>query len=178
MPKAIAERLSRYALDGGDEDLQRLVRISEISANAGRAALHPVQVREGSTAIECGCGPMGGLSVLSATVGASGRVVGIDFNESAVRRARAVIATLGLDNVEVVAGDVNDLDLAALGGPFDLAYTRCFLMHQSDMAKTLARMADIVRPGGWIVCQEPLRTPAPRSHPHLAGLSDLLGSAA
>jgi hypothetical protein len=45
-------------------------------------------------------------------------------------------------------------------------------MHQSDMARTLARLADIVRPGGWIVCQEPLSTPAPRSHPHLDALSD------
>ena len=43
----------------------------------------------------------------------------------------------------------NELDLAALGGPFDLAYTRCFLMHQSDTARTLARIADIVRPG-WL----------------------------
>jgi hypothetical protein len=45
-------------------------------------------------------------------------------------------------------------------------------MHQSDIAKTLVRIAGIVRPGGWIVCQEPLRTPAPRSQPHLDALSD------
>ena len=172
MPEALAERLSRYTLDGGDEDLRRLLRISELSADALRAALHRVQIREGWKAIECGCGPIGGLAVLSEMVGASGRVLGVDFSESAVQRARSVMATLALDNVEVVAGDVNDLDLAALGGPFDLAYTRCFLMHQSDMAKTLARIADIVRPGGWIVCQEPLRAPAPRSHPPLDAVSD------
>jgi SAM-dependent methyltransferase len=172
MPEAISKRLRGYNLDGGDEDLRRLVRISELSANALRAALHRVQIREGWKAIECGCGPIGGLAVLAEMVGPSGRVVGVDFNESAVQRARSVIATLALDNVEVVAGDANDLDLAALGGPFDLAYTRCFLMHQSDTARTLARIAGIVRPGGWIVCQEPLRTPAPRSHPHLDALSD------
>jgi SAM-dependent methyltransferase len=172
MPEAIAERLRRYTLDGGDEDLRRLVRISELSANNLRAALRRIQIREGWKAIECGCGPIGGLAVLAEMVGASGRVVGVDFSESAVQRARSVMATLALDNVEVVAGDVNDLDLAALGDPFDLAYTRCFLMHQRDMATTLARIADIVRPGGWIVCQEPLPTPAPRSHPHHDALSD------
>jgi SAM-dependent methyltransferase len=172
MPEAIAERVRQYILDGGDEDLRRLVRISELSADALRAALHRVQIREGCKAIECGCGPIGGLAVLAEMVGASGRVVGVDFNEPAVQRARSIMATLALDNVEVVAGDVNDLDLSALGGPFDLAYTRCFLMHQRDMATTLARIADIVRPGGWIVCQEPLRSPGPRSHPHLDALSD------
>ena len=172
MTEAIAERLSRYTLDGGDEDLRRLVRISQHSANALRAALQRIQISEGSKVIECGCGPIGGLAVLAETVGASGRVVGVDFNESAVQRARSLIATLALDNVEVLAGDVHDLDLAALGGPFDLAYTRCFLMHQSDTAKTLARLAELVRPGGWIVCQEPLRAPAPRSHPHLDALTD------
>ena len=172
MPEAIAERVSRYTLDGGDEDLRRLVRISQLSANALRAALHRIQISEGAKVIECGCGPIGGLAVLAETVGASGRVVGVDFNESAVQRARSLIATLALDNVEVITGDANELDLAALGGPFDLAYTRCFLMHQSDTARTLARIADIVRPGGWIICQEPLSTPAPRSHPQLDALSD------
>jgi SAM-dependent methyltransferase len=164
--------LRRYTLDGGDEDLRRLVRISELSADALRAALNRVRIREGWSAIECGCGPIGGLPVLAEMVGAGGRVVGVDFSEPAVQRARSVMATLALDNVEVVIGDVNALDRAALGGPFDLAYTRCFLMHQSDMPKTLARIADVVRPGGWIVCQEPLRAPAPRSHPRLDALSD------
>jgi ubiquinone/menaquinone biosynthesis C-methylase UbiE len=103
----------RYTLDGGGEDLRRLVRISELSADALRAALHRVQIREGWKVIECGCGPIGGLAVLAEMVGASGRVVGVDFNEPAVQRARSVMATLALDHVEVVAGDVNDLDLAA-----------------------------------------------------------------
>ncbi len=136
------------------------------------AALRRVQIREGWKAIECGCGPIGGLGVLAEMVGRSGRVVGVDFNESAVQQARSTVATFGFDNVEVLAGDVHDLDAAAFGGPFDLAYTHCFLMHQSNTARTLAQIADLVRPGGWIVSQEPLRTPAPRSHPHLDALSD------
>jgi precorrin-6B methylase 2 len=118
---ALGERHVRgdrpYILDGGEEDLQRLVRVSEISADALRAALHRIQIREGSRVIECGCGPIGGLAVLAEAVGQSGRVVGVDFNESAVQRARSTLATLALDNVEVVAGDANDLDLAALGAP-------------------------------------------------------------
>ncbi len=164
--------VSGYTLDGGDEDLRRLVRISELSAAALRAALRRVEIREGWKAVECGCGPIGGLAVLAEMVGSKGRVVGVDFNESAVRQARSAITMLGLNNVEVVVGDVHDRDLALLDGPFDLVYTRCFLMHQGDTARTLARLTELVRPGGWILCQEPLRAPAPRSHPHLSALSD------
>jgi hypothetical protein len=51
--------------------------------------------------------------------------------EAAVQRARTVVSALELGNVEVIAGDLHELDPAALGGPFDLAYTRLFLMHQS-----------------------------------------------
>src|SRR5262249_57316000 len=108
------------------------------------------------------------LAMLAEMVGPSGRVVGVDFNESAVELARSVVATLALNNVEVVVGDVHDLDLAAFGGPFDLAYTRCFLMHQPDPVRVLSRIADVVRPGGWIVAHEPVPSPSPRSYPPLA----------
>lgn len=54
-------------------------------------------------------------------VGPAGRVVGVDLNPAAVQRARAVASALELDNVEVVAGNLHELDPAALGGPFDLA---------------------------------------------------------
>ena len=80
-------------------------------------------------------------------VGTAGRVVGVDFSEPAIRRARSAVAALGLENVELIAGDIHDLDAAALGGPFDLAFTRAFLMHQADPVRTLGQIAGLVRPG-------------------------------
>jgi SAM-dependent methyltransferase len=171
MTQAGAARHWRYTLEGDDEDLRRLLRISELMADSVRAALRRLEIPAGSKAIECGCGPIGGLAVLAEMVGPAGRVTGVDLSELAIQRARSVIAALALDNVEVVVGDVHDLDGEAVGGPFDLAYTRCFLLHQSDTAVTLKQIARLIRPGGWIVCQEPLRIPAPQSHPHL----DILG---
>jgi SAM-dependent methyltransferase len=41
-----------------------------------------------------------------------------------------------------------------VGGPFDLAYTRLFLMHQPDPVRTLRQIAGLLRPGGWLVAQE------------------------
>jgi hypothetical protein len=57
-----------------------------------------------------------------------------------------------------------------VGGPFDLAYTRFFLMHQPDPVRTLSQIARLLRPGGWVVAQEALRSPPPRSHPQLDAL--------
>jgi len=171
MTGAVAERVRRYILDGTDQDLRRLLSISELSAEMARTAFSRLGVQQGWNAIECGCGPIGGLAVMAEMVGPAGRIVGVDFNQAAVQRARAVVSALELGNVEVVAGDLHELDPAALGAPFDLAYTRCFLMHQADPVRTLRRIADLVRPGGWLVAQEALRRPAPRSHPHLEALT-------
>jgi SAM-dependent methyltransferase len=170
MAEAISERVSRYILDGSDDDLRRLLGIAQLLEGMARRAFLRAEVEEGWTAIECGCGPIGALAIMAEIVGPSGRVVGVDFGEPAVQRARSVLATLELENAQVFAGDVHDLDVGNLGGPFDLAYTRCFLMHQSDPAHTLARIAELVRPGGWIIVQEPLRSPAPHSHPPVEAL--------
>jgi SAM-dependent methyltransferase len=135
-----------------------------------RSAFRRVGMQEGWHAIDCGCGPLGGLAVMAEMVGPAGRVVGVDHSEPAIQRARSVVAALELGNVDVVAGDIHELGVAAVGGPFDLAYTRFFLMHQPDPVRTLSQIARLLRPGGWIVAQEALRSPPPRSHPHLDAL--------
>ncbi len=170
MAEAITERVSRYILDGSDDDLRRLLSIAQLLEGMARRAFQRVGIQEGWRAIECGCGPIGALAVIAELAGPSGQVVGIDFGEPAVQRARSVTATLALENVQVMAADVHDVDVGDLGGPFDVAYTRCFLMHQGNPTHTLTRIAELVRPGGWIIAQEPLRSPPPQSHPRCEAL--------
>ena len=167
----IPRQAKRYVLDGSDKDLQRLLSLSESFAEHARRAFRRVGVGPGWTVIDCGCGPIGVLALLAEMAGPAGRVVGVDFSEPTIQRARAVAATLGLENVELIAGDIHELDAATLGGPFDLAFTRAFLMHQADPARTLGRIADLVRPGGWMVVHEPLASPPPRSNPQLGALA-------
>ena len=170
MAEAIRERVRRYILDGDDEDLRRLLGVAEATREMARSAFGRVGMREGWHVIDCGCGPIGGLAVMAEMVGTAGRVVGVDFSELAIQRARSVVAALQLDNVELFAGDIHELSADAVGSPFDLAYTRLFLMHQPDPVRTLSQIARLVRPGGWVVAQEALRSPPPRSHPHLGAL--------
>jgi ubiquinone/menaquinone biosynthesis C-methylase UbiE len=170
LAEAIADRVRRYILDGSDEDLRRLLGVADATRELARSAFRRVGMQEGWHAIDCGCGPIGGLAVMAEMVGPGGRVVGVDFSEPAIERARSVVAALELGNVELFAGDIHEIGPAAVGGPFDLAYTRFFLMHQPDPVRTLSQIARLLRPGGWIVAQEALRSPPPRSHPHLDAL--------
>ena len=71
------------------------------------------------------------------------------------------MSALELGNVEVIAGDLHDLDSAALGGPFDLAFTRLFLMHQPDPVRTLRHIAGSFA-GRLLVAHEQLPGPPPR----------------
>ena len=172
MAEEVTERVSRYILDGSDPDLRRLLSGAELGAENARTAFRRVGVQPGWNVIDCGCGPIGGLAVLAEMVGPAGRVVGVDVSPAAVQRARAVVTALELSIVELVAGDLHDLDAAALGGPFDLAFSRAFMMHQADPVRTLRRIADLLRPGGWLVVHEALESPPPRSHPHLEAVAD------
>jgi SAM-dependent methyltransferase len=175
MTEATTGRLSRYILDGDDQDLRRLLAFSEVTSAPARRAFARAGLSDGWAAIDCGCGPIGALADMADMVGPRGRVVGVDVSAAAIERAAPVAAKLGLDNVELVTGDIHSLDPATLGAPFDLAFTRLFLMHQADPARTLSKIAQLVRPGGWIIAHEPLRSPPPRSHPHLDALDAYYG---
>jgi SAM-dependent methyltransferase len=172
MTEPITDRVQRYILDGGDSDLRRLMSISEVFADDARRSLTRVGVSAGSTVIDCGCGPLGALAVMADLVGPAGRVVGVDFSEPTIARARTVIGALGLENVEVRAGDLSELTATELGGPFDVAFSRLFLMHQADLAGMLSHLSDLLRPGGCVVAHEALRFPPPRSFPHLDAVAD------
>lgn len=171
MAEGIAATIERYVLNGTDEDLKRLLKISDLVADFAQTAIRRAGAQPGWSAIECGCGPLGALPVLAEVVGPSGRVVGIDFNPSAIDRASSIMATLGITNVAVVVGDLHTTTPGALGAPFDLAFSRQFLLHQPDPARTLHCIAELLRPGGVLIVQEPFRSPPWRSHPHISHVS-------
>jgi len=137
-----------------------------------RSAFHRAGIQPGWNAIDCGCGPIGGLAVLSDLVGPTGRVVGVDFNPPRwLRRGRSRPPSDSATS-KCSPATSHAMDPATLGGPFDLAYTRLFLTHQPDPVRTLRQIAGLLRPGGWLVAHEPLPTPPPKSHPDLAALAD------
>lgn len=88
---------------------------------------------------------------LAEMVGHEGRVYAVDSDPL----ARDEVATAAAAHAQVVALTQAAEELT-LPEPVDLAFCRFLLIHVIDPAVALRRMATVVRPGGWVVAQEPV----------------------
>lgn len=114
-------------------------------------ALDRLEIGPGWRCVDVGAGG-GDVSVaLAEIVGREGRVYAVDSDPAARDVAAAAAATFSQVLAITQAGE----DLL-LPEPVDLAFCRFLLMHVVDPAVVLARMKKAVRPGGWVVAQEPV----------------------
>ena len=116
-----------------------------------RAAAAAADLAAGDRALDC-CTGTGDLALeLAPRVTRLGRVVGLDFAEEMLGRARAKAEARGLP-VEFVQGDA--LALPFDDGSFDAATVAFGVRNVSDLDGGLAEMARVVRPGGRVVILE------------------------
>jgi SAM-dependent methyltransferase len=148
-----------YVFDHGTVDQSRLRLAANFLNRCTAAACMRAALLPGNHVLDVGCGPGLALPVLHEMVGSGGLVVGVDASADALAAARANLTGAGISEVELVQADVNSIDPGVLMAwtPFDLALCRLLLTHQSDPAATLRAVARLVRPGGRIVAQDPLR---------------------
>lgn len=154
-------------------ELERLVGLARVLDPHIRDAFHRVGIRSGDKVIDVGCGPIGALLALSDMVGPEGTVVGLDMDELSLQQARSILDRNGLERVQLVHANINEMPATAVcpPGPFDVALCRALLNNQKDPAETLRRIAAFVRPGGHIVVQSPLFfSKLPRSEPEVPAL--------
>lgn len=90
---------------------------------------------------------------LAEVVGSTGRVVGLDFTEAMLVRARAKADKLGLADVcRFVQG--NALELPFEGAQFDAATIAFGLRNVVDRERCLLEMRRVVKPGGRVLVLE------------------------
>ena len=115
------------------------------------AAAAAADVAAGGRALDC-CTGTGDLALaLAQRVTGSGEVVGIDFAQEMLVRARAKAAERGL------AVDFRAADALALPFPddgFDAATVAFGIRNVGDLDRGIAEMARVVRPGGKVVVLE------------------------
>lgn len=86
-----------------------------------------------------------------------GRVIGVDNSPAMLRTARENLDALGVENAELLQGDLSALPLP--DGSVDAAFANMVLHHAEDPAAMLAEMARVVRPGGSVVISDEMEHP-------------------
>lgn len=118
-------------------------------------ALDRLGVGEGWRCVDVGAGA-GDVSVaLAAMVGITGRVYAVDSDPRARDEVARAAAAAGEAQVFALTQSGEDL---VLPEAVDLAFCRFLLLHVVEPIAVLKRMALAVRPGGYVVAQEPITT--------------------
>jgi ubiquinone/menaquinone biosynthesis C-methylase UbiE len=125
------------------------------ASDVGRAykslVVDEMQIAQGSTVLDLGCGTGADLAAFADAVGHAGRVIGIDSDAEAI--ARATMLRTDVSVVEVTVGDVHHLPLPDQS--VDRVHTDRVMQHVVDPASVVREVARVLRPDGVAAFAEP-----------------------
>lgn len=127
-------------------ELERLRAIEALFDPASRHLLTAAGITDQWHCLEIGAGAGSIAHWLRETVGPGGNVTAIDLD-------CRFLHDLSCANVQVIEGDFNQLNMPPES--FDLVHARYVLVHMAEPNIAIDRMLQMLRPGGWIVLEEP-----------------------
>jgi arsenite methyltransferase len=103
-------------------------------------------MKEGDTVVDLGSGAGNDAFVARSIVGEKGKVIGIDFTEKMIEKARANAQKLNLKNVEFRQGDIENMPLA--GNTADVVVSNCVFNLVPDKKQAFEETFRILKKGG------------------------------
>lgn len=144
-----SEKSGSYPIPGIDAaEVRRLHIQGEAWAEDSSAMLDRIGIAPGWRCLDLGCGPRGITPELSARVGDSGKVLGLDFSEPFLALARQTAA----DNVRFVQGDAYATGLPEAS--FDFVHMRFLASTSGEPERLVAEAKRLLKPGGILASQE------------------------
>ncbi len=104
------------------------------------------QIKEGDTVIDLGSGAGNDVFVARSLTGEKGKVIGIDFTEKMIEKARLNYKKLVFSNVEFRFGDIEDLPV--IDNFADVVISNCVLNLVPDKKKAFSEIYRVLKPGG------------------------------
>ncbi|MDH5610143.1 MAG: arsenite methyltransferase, partial [Cyclobacteriaceae bacterium] len=121
----------------------------EPEADLGLGCGLPTQfahIKEGDTVIDLGSGAGNDCFVARHECGASGKVIGIDFTETMIQKARVNAEKRGLNNVEFRLGDIEQMPVS--DDVADVVVSNCVLNLVPNKEKVISEIYRVLKPGG------------------------------
>lgn len=104
------------------------------------------KINEGDTVIDLGSGAGNDCFIARRMAGAMGKVIGIDFTEQMINRARANAEKLGLKNIEFRYGDIESLPVS--DSIADVVVSNCVLNLVPGKEKVFSEIFRVLKPRG------------------------------
>lgn len=103
-------------------------------------------IKEGDTVVDLGSGAGNDAFVARSITGPSGKVIGVDFTEAMLQKARINAEKLNFSNVEFRQGDIEDLPLR--DDIADVVVSNCVLNLVPDKTKAFGEIYRVLKNGG------------------------------
>ena len=104
------------------------------------------QIKKGDTVIDLGSGAGNDCFIARSITGDSGKVIGIDFTEAMIGKARANADKLGFNNVEFRLGDIEKMPVTA--NMADVVVSNCVLNLVPNKNNVFKEIFRVLKPGG------------------------------
>lgn len=118
-------------------------------ADLGLGCGLPIQyagIKKGDTVIDLGSGAGNDCFVARHETGTEGKVIGIDFTPTMIKKARTNAEKLGFNNVEFREGDIDEMPVN--DNSADVIVSNCVLNLVPNKQKVIAEIFRVLKPGG------------------------------
>lgn len=104
------------------------------------------KIKKGDTVVDLGSGAGNDCFIARAETGETGKVIGIDFTEAMIEKARTNAEKFGFNNVEFRQGDIEKIPMTS--NVADVVVSNCVMNLVPDKPKAFAEVYRILKPNG------------------------------